>query len=99
MISLSHRAGRAICCVSTSIAALGCDLELIEPRSSGFIKTTSPTKSEFDPERARTRPNPGMKVAWYCSASSALSNRNKNWENLTNEDCQQDLHCRESRPI
>jgi 4'-phosphopantetheinyl transferase len=38
VISLSHRAGRAICCVSTTAAALGCDLELIEPRSSGFIE-------------------------------------------------------------
>jgi 4'-phosphopantetheinyl transferase len=36
-ISLSHRAGRAMCVVSASAAALGCDLEIIEPRTDGFV--------------------------------------------------------------
>lgn len=36
-ISLSHRAGTAMCVVSVSRTALGCDLELIEPRSNAFI--------------------------------------------------------------
>jgi len=36
-ISLSHRAGTAICAVAPCGVALGCDLELIEPRSDGFI--------------------------------------------------------------
>jgi len=35
-ISLSHRAGRAVCAVARCGAALGCDLELVEPRSSAF---------------------------------------------------------------
>ena len=35
-ISLSHRAGRAICAVAPPGVALGCDLEIIEPRSAGF---------------------------------------------------------------
>ena len=35
-ISLSHRAGRAVCAVAHCGAALGCDLELVEPRSSAF---------------------------------------------------------------
>lgn len=35
-ISLSHRAGRAICAVAPPGVALGCDLEIIEPRSTGF---------------------------------------------------------------
>jgi len=35
-ISLSHRAGRAVCAVADCGAAVGCDLELIEPRSSAF---------------------------------------------------------------
>jgi 4'-phosphopantetheinyl transferase len=37
-ISLSHRAGSAVCAVARSGAALGCDLEMIEPRSDGFIE-------------------------------------------------------------
>jgi len=36
-ISLSHRAGSAVCAVAPEGTALGCDLELIEPRSEGFV--------------------------------------------------------------
>jgi len=36
-ISLSHRAGAAICAVARSKTSLGCDLEAIEPRSSAFV--------------------------------------------------------------
>jgi len=37
-ISLSHRAGRALCSIASGQVALGCDLEVIEPRASAFIK-------------------------------------------------------------
>ena len=36
-ISLSHRDGAAVCALVLSRAALGCDLELIEPRSEAFV--------------------------------------------------------------
>lgn len=36
-ISLSHRAGRALCVVAPIGACLGCDLEAIESRSNAFI--------------------------------------------------------------
>lgn len=36
-ISLSHRAGTAMCAVALSGTGLGCDLELIEARSNAFI--------------------------------------------------------------
>jgi 4'-phosphopantetheinyl transferase len=36
-VSLSHRAGTAICAVAEPGVALGCDLELIEPHSDAFI--------------------------------------------------------------
>jgi len=36
-ISLSHRAGRAVCAVALSGVALGCDLEIIEQHSDAFI--------------------------------------------------------------
>jgi 4'-phosphopantetheinyl transferase len=36
-ISLSHRAGRALCAIGLTETALGCDLEIIEPRSDAFI--------------------------------------------------------------
>ncbi len=36
-ISLTHRAGIAACAVTRSNGVLGCDLELIEPRSDAFL--------------------------------------------------------------
>jgi 4'-phosphopantetheinyl transferase len=36
-ISLSHRAGIAMCAVTLPGAGIGCDLEVIEPRSNAFI--------------------------------------------------------------
>jgi 4'-phosphopantetheinyl transferase len=36
-ISLSHRDGIAACAMTMSNAALGCDLEIVEPRSDAFV--------------------------------------------------------------
>jgi 4'-phosphopantetheinyl transferase len=36
-LSLSHRAGRALAVVGDPHTALGCDLELVEPRSRAFV--------------------------------------------------------------
>lgn len=36
-ISLSHRAGRAVCALAPAGVELGCDLELLEPRSRAFV--------------------------------------------------------------
>lgn len=36
-ISISHRAGAAVCAVGPAYIELGCDLEVIEPRSDGFV--------------------------------------------------------------
>jgi 4'-phosphopantetheinyl transferase len=36
-ISLSHSAGRALCCIGSPGAELGCDLEFIEARSELFV--------------------------------------------------------------
>lgn len=37
-ISLSDRAGSAVCLVGPDLGAVGCDLEIVEPRSDGFIR-------------------------------------------------------------
>ncbi len=37
VISLSHRAGVAACAVASPGAEIGCDLEVIEPRSDAFV--------------------------------------------------------------
>jgi len=36
-ISISHRAGVAVCAIVMGGAQLGCDLELIEPRDGSFV--------------------------------------------------------------
>lgn len=36
-LSLSHRAGRALAVVGDAGSSLGCDLELVEPRSEAFV--------------------------------------------------------------
>ena len=36
-ISLSHSSGRAVCAVAASNVHLGCDLEIVEPRSPAFV--------------------------------------------------------------
>lgn len=47
-ISISHRRGVAMCAVAHSGVALGCDLELIEPRSPAFVS------DYFAPEEGET---------------------------------------------
>jgi 4'-phosphopantetheinyl transferase len=37
-LSISHRAGRAIAVVSDAPQVVGCDLELVEPRSGAFVR-------------------------------------------------------------
>jgi 4'-phosphopantetheinyl transferase len=37
-VSLSHREGRALAAVTAAPAVIGCDLELVEPRSRAFIR-------------------------------------------------------------
>ncbi len=36
-LSLSHRAGHALCAATGTFAAVGCDIEIIEPRSEEFV--------------------------------------------------------------
>jgi 4'-phosphopantetheinyl transferase len=36
-LSVSHSTGRALCAISDSTLRIGCDLELVEPRSDAFI--------------------------------------------------------------
>ena len=57
-ISLSHRAGTAICAVMPSRAAMGCDLEEIEPRDDNFFQDyfTAEERARLAGESAADRP-------------------------------------------
>lgn len=37
-VSLTDRAGWGVCLVGTDIGAVGCDVEIVEPRSDGFVR-------------------------------------------------------------
>ena len=37
-VSLTDRAGWAVCLVGPDLGAVGCDLEIVEPRSDGFVR-------------------------------------------------------------
>lgn len=37
-VSLTDRAGWAVCLVGGDLGAVGCDLEIVEPRSDGFVR-------------------------------------------------------------
>jgi len=36
-LSISHRGGLALCAVANGSVTLGCDVELVEPRSQAFL--------------------------------------------------------------
>ena len=61
-ISLSHRAGRAVCAIGLSGGALGCDLETIEPRSDAFVADYFTTSEQALVERA-----PGADRSWLLA--------------------------------
>jgi len=45
---MTDRADWAVCLASTETVALGCDLELVEPRSDGFVADyLTPAEQEF----------------------------------------------------
>lgn len=48
VISMTDRADWAVCVVATGVAAVGCDLELVEPRSHRFVEDWfTPAEREF----------------------------------------------------
>ena len=56
-VSLSHRAGRALAAVASTPATIGCDLELVEPRSDAFVREwlTADEQRLLAPLRGRAR--------------------------------------------
>lgn len=70
-ISLSHRAGIAACAVAPSGTMLGCDLELIEPRSEAFIADYFTAEEQALVERTSEADRPVV-VAWLWSAKESV---------------------------
>jgi 4'-phosphopantetheinyl transferase len=70
-ISLSHRAGIAVCAIAAAGVELGCDLEVVEARSAAFLADYfSPLERAFV-EQAPTLERP-QKMALLWSAKESL---------------------------
>jgi 4'-phosphopantetheinyl transferase len=70
VISLSHRADMAVCMVGPAGLALGCDLELVEPRSDAFVADylTAPERAAVQAAPVADRP---LLVALHWSAKES----------------------------
>jgi 4'-phosphopantetheinyl transferase len=71
-ISLSHRAGVAACAVAVSGVELGCDLEVIEPRSDAFIADYFTTEEQQLIERVPATERPRLLTLLWSGKESAL---------------------------
>jgi 4'-phosphopantetheinyl transferase len=71
-ISLSHRAGVAACSVTLFGADLGCDLEIIEPRSDAFIADYFATEEQALIERTSAAERSLLLALLWSGKESAL---------------------------
>lgn len=71
-ISLSHRAGVAVCAVALSGGALGCDLEMIEPRSDAFVADYFTMEEQALVGRASEADRPWLLALLWSGKESTL---------------------------
>lgn len=68
-ISLTDRAGWAVCVVGADLSRVGCDLEIVEPRSAGFI-TDFLTQPEQKYVAAHADPHAAANLLWSAKESA-----------------------------
>jgi 4'-phosphopantetheinyl transferase len=71
-ISLSHRAGAALCAALPASGPIGCDLELIEPRSAEFVRDYLTEAERTLVERAVPSQRPRLTALVWSAKESAL---------------------------
>lgn len=71
-ISLSHREGTAACAVALCVAALGCDLEMIEPHSDAFVADYFTIAEQELVSSAPTSDRPGLVSLLWSAKESTL---------------------------
>lgn len=71
-ISLSHRAGTALCAVAPSAVKLGCDLEVIEPHSDAFVNDYFTSEEQALIGRAPPVERLGVLALLWSAKESAL---------------------------
>ena len=90
-ISLSHRLGTAICAVALSGDRLGCDLEMVEPRSDAFVADYFTTHEQALVERASAEDKNLLTALIWSGKESALK--------ALHEGLRLDTRCMEVGPI
>jgi 4'-phosphopantetheinyl transferase len=71
-VSLSHRSGIAACAVTLSGAELGCDLEIVEPRSDAFITDYFAAEEQALLERTSAAEHSQLIALLWSAKESAL---------------------------
>jgi len=71
-ISLSHRDAKAVCALADAHAALGCDLELVEPRSDNFVADYFTTEEQGLISRARIADRDELVTLLWSAKESTL---------------------------
>ena len=71
-ISLSHRVGIAACAVTSSSGVLGCDLEVIEPRSDAFLSDYFTPEEQSFVAGASAGDRPQLLALLWSAKESAL---------------------------
>jgi 4'-phosphopantetheinyl transferase len=70
--SISHRAGKAMCAVSPVRMRLGCDLEIVEPRSQAFAIDYFTSEEQSLVERAARDDRSALLTLLWSAKESAL---------------------------
>jgi 4'-phosphopantetheinyl transferase len=71
-ISLSHRSGIAICAVAPRGVYIGCDVELVEPRSLAFVADYFTAKEQVRVARESTKNRDRLVTLLWSAKESAL---------------------------
>jgi len=71
-ISISHRAGVAVCAIVMGGAQLGCDLELIEPRDGSFVADYFTSEEQELISRAPQADQPRLVTLLWSAKESTL---------------------------
>lgn len=71
-ISLSHRAGIAACALAVSGVEMGCDLEMVEPRSDAFVADYFILEEQALIARASAADQPWLLALLWSGKESAL---------------------------
>lgn len=74
-VSLSHRAGRALAAVAPAPATVGCDLELVEPRSGAFVREWLTEGEQHRLPLAGRARDVGANLLWTAKEAAAKVRR------------------------